>query len=432
MTRQNLKDTIRKQQGMTFKFIKRNGEFIHTMCDGELLYQAGMTPEHIVGKGLYDIYPENVANNKIRYYERAWEVEENVSYEGKLGDIWYLASLRPIRRGGQIVEVIGSCVDITQRKVLEEEIKISEYKYRLIAENTQDLLAILDSNGIIQYASPSHETVLGYRLFTYEGNSPFDMVHPDDRIQIQKEYQQMVLSKAPRYVEYRCKHANGGWVYLEAFGTPVFGEQGELEHFIVVARDISKRKKAEELLIKTEKHSVVGQLAKGVVHEIRNPLTSIKGFVQLLQKNEYQPFYSDIMMSEIHRLESIVNDFLLLAKTEKNQMRDVDSKNFFDKVVQVYRLKAILKNVKILQEPLLENIFIYCDVDQMKYVFINILQNATEAMPNGGIITIQMVRKDSEFITFRFIDHGQGIPEERMKYIGGPFYSNKEKGTGLG
>ncbi|MEC1759864.1 EAL domain-containing protein [Schinkia azotoformans] len=432
LSRQNLKDTIRKQQGMIFKFVKQNGKFIHTLCDGELLYQAGGTPEHVVGKELHDFLPEKDANNKLHYYERAWEVEENVIYEGKLGDIWYLASLRPIRRGGQVVEVIGSCVDITQRKVLEESLKLSEYKYRLIAENMQDLIGVLDTNGIIQYASPSHKTVLGFSPYVYEGNSAFEQVHPEDIAYIKKQYENMIKTKTSCYVEFRYRHDNGDWVDLEALGTPVLDKQGEVEHIVLVARDISKRKKAEELLLRSEKRSVLGRLAKGVAHEIRNPLTSIKGFVQLLQEEEIHTFYTDIIMAEIHRLEEIVEDFLFLAKTEDNQRKDVDSKNLLDEVVQLYKLKAILKNIEIVQEPVLDSPLINCDVNQMKHVFMNILQNSVEAMPEGGIITIKMFWKDSNHITFRFIDRGNGITEDRMKHIAEPFYSNKEKGTGLG
>ncbi|HSU79471.1 MAG TPA: EAL domain-containing protein, partial [Candidatus Angelobacter sp.] len=106
-TRQELRETIRQQQGMTFKYIKKEGKFIHTLCDGELLYRMGYSSEQILGKELQDFLPHSVARNKRVYYQRAWEGEENVTYEAFQGGIWYLASLRPIRRGGQVVEVIG-------------------------------------------------------------------------------------------------------------------------------------------------------------------------------------------------------------------------------------------------------------------------------------------------------------------------------------
>ncbi|WP_458415134.1 EAL domain-containing protein [Schinkia sp. CFF1] len=206
---------------------------------------------------------------------------------------------------------------------------------------------------------------------------------------------------------------------------------GQVVEVIGSSVEISEFKKTEELLIKAEKLSVAGQLAKGVAHEIRNPLTSIKGFVQLLQKGEYHDFYSDIIMGEIQKLEKIVGDFLLLAHTEKIHLSEVDSKVLLDQVVKFYQ-QSIPDNIHFVQKELLESPFIFCDVDRMKLVFTKILQNAIDAMPNGGIITIQMLLKNPGFITFRFTDQGQGISEDRMKYLGEPFFTNTEKGTGLG
>lgn len=94
-----LRNTIRHQRGMIFKFIELNGKFIHTMCDGELLYRMNKSPEQVVGKEVYDFLPAADAKSKEQYYHRAWNGEE-VIYEGNLNDIWYLASLRPIKNAG--------------------------------------------------------------------------------------------------------------------------------------------------------------------------------------------------------------------------------------------------------------------------------------------------------------------------------------------
>jgi PAS domain S-box-containing protein len=671
-SRQELRDTMRLQQGMIFKYVERNGRFIHTLCDGELLYRIGLSPEKLFGKELYDVLTKDEAERKLQYYKRAWAGEENVTYEGKLNGVWYLASLRPIRKGGQIVEVIVSCVDITERKEseeryqriieyspkgivihrngnilyanpaalkiineeeysgksvftyihpdyhkitlqrasqanageelpiieielirqngeiinaelgsvaipydgesatlaifsditlrkkvekeleeskeryqsllnlspepivvhsqgiiqyinqagvkilgftqpeellgkfildyfhpdsrqkvaeriqrlqqqadrhvepleylmmrsdgtifyvewtaigisyggkpaiqgifrditarkqIEEALRQSEEKYRLIAENMQDLIGVLDTNGVVQYASPSHKTILGFSPEVYEGNAAFNFVYPDDVPPIQKEFADMVATKTSCSVEFRYKHANGGWVYVEAVGTPVLDEKNEVNHLVVVARNISERKKAEELIRKSEKLSVVGQLAAGVAHEIRNPLTSIKGFVQLLQKEVDKPLYTETILSEISRLDEIVKSFLSLAKPQPAFREENDIKIILQEVIRLFESQALLNNVEIVQEPRSDLPIINCDGNQMKQVFINILQNAVEAMPNGGLISIEISRPIHDFITIKFSDQGHGIPEERIKKIGEPFFSTKEKGTGLG
>jgi PAS domain S-box-containing protein len=230
-----------------------------------------------------------------------------------------------------VVEVIGSCVDITERKKVEESLRLSECKYRLITENMQDLIGVLERDGTFRYASPSHEMVLGFPAKVFEGNTIFEFIHSDDIPYIQKQFTQMVSSKTPSQVEFRQHHAQGHWVNVEAQGTPVLGQNGEVEHVVVVARDISERKKAEKLLRKSEKLSVVGKLAAGVAHEIRNPLTSIQGFIRLLQKGEVNPFYFDVILSEIHRLEDIVEAFLTLAKPQTPKMKEIDLKIFYNK-----------------------------------------------------------------------------------------------------
>lgn len=555
--RQELQETMRLQQGMIFKYTECDGKFIHTLCDGELLYRIGLTPEHLIGRELHDVLTNVEAERKLQYYRRAWEGGENVVYEGKLNGIWYLASLRPIRRGGQVVEVIGSCVDISERKKVEQALEESEQryrrlvelspepivvhqkgyiqfanpafvkllrassideligkpvldysppeymglvkqrilelnregisvkpteetiigldgtlinvevtgisfiydgtpsylmmlhdltkrkeqedalrkseeKYRLITENIQDLIGVLDITGVVHYASQSHETVLGFPPYVYEGKSAFDMVHPDDILHIQQQFAKMVLSKKPCFVEFRYKHNNGGWVYVEASGTPVLDEKMKVKHLVVMARDISERKKVEELIRKSEKLSVVGKLAAGVAHEIRNPLTSIKGFIQLLQKGEENPSYYDIIHSEICRLDDIVGGFLTFARLQGPQMNEVDIKVLLEEIIQLFEKQNTFKNVNIVQTYCAESIWVQCDKNQMKQIFINIVKNAVEAMPNGGVLKIHLLKGESESIQIRFVDEGCGISEERMEHIGEPFFSTKEKGTGLG
>lgn len=543
-SRQELSNTVRQQQGMIFKFIKNDGRFIHTLCDGELLYRMNPIPKQVIGKELKDFISANDAEKILPYYRRAWEGEEKVTFEAEHNGIWYFASLRPIRKRGQVVEVIGSCVDITERKESEEryqkvvefspkgivihregiilyanpsalkivkesdlvgksiykylhpsyhevvqkwgsqakvgkklpmfEIKLtrhdekvidtqfgsvvipfggtsailtifsditdrkraeealhqSEEKYRFIAENTQDLIGVLDKNGIVQYASPSHETVLGFPPSMYEGNSAFNLIHPDDLPHIQKQY--AAMGSSPCSVVFRYKHAERGWVLIEAIRTPVLDDQGEIKHFVVVARDISNRKKAEEFIRKSEKLAVVGQLAAGVAHEIRNPLTSIKGFVQLLKKELDRPFYTDIILSEVDKLEDIANRFLSLTKPQTPKLDIMNVKTLLEKVVPLFESQAVLQNIEIVQKYDFDLPPIYCDGDQIKQVCMNILQNSMEAMPNGGMVNIEIIQYNPDSIKLRFMDQGTGIPEERLTKIGEPFFSNKEKGTGLG
>ncbi|MEH7126573.1 PAS domain S-box protein [Bacillus sp. JJ1773] len=429
---QELVETISQQQGMLFKFIKDGDRFIHTLCEGRLLYRMDLSPKRIIGKELRDFLPQLDAEAVIQYYWRAWQGEDHVTYEGVINGVSYMSSLRSIRKKGHVVEIIGSCVDITERKRVEKALKLSEANYRLITENMLDLVGLWDINGRVIYASPSHEKVLGYDPKKYEGVLAFDLVHPEDSLRLYELFFQKISTKSPFQVEFRCENADGDWVYLEAQGTPVIGENDKLEHFVIVGRNISERKKMDEFILRTEKLSLVGQLAAGVAHEIRNPLTSIKGFLQLMQKELHKPNYLEIMLSEIDSIEKIIQEFLSLSKPHASKLAPTDINALLQYVVTLINAHAKLKNIDIVLVSDSELPIIHCDEHQMKQVFVNILQNAVEAMTNGGEIEIQTMRYESDNIRFRFIDQGCGITEDRIKSIGEPFYSTKEKGTGLG
>ncbi|QHW29439.1 PAS domain-containing protein [Paenibacillus rhizovicinus] len=305
-------------------------------------------------------------------------------------------------------------------------------KYRFVAENTQDLVGIVDMEGIVLYASPSHELVLGFPSSEFEGNSAFYFVHPDDLAYVKRQFDDMVTLESKFDFEWRCKKADGSWVYIETRGTPILDENRKVVKCVYGSRDISERKKAEELLLRTEKLSIVSQMAAGVAHEFRNPLTSIKGFAQLLHQGNEKPEYIELILSEVQRLEAILWGFLTLSKPQAPKLKEVDAEVILQQVVLIFSTQSILYNIDIIEEHDSEVPRIYCDENQIMQVFINILQNAVDAMPNGGIIKTQILSHNSEYIKFRFIDQGIGISPERMKSIGEPYYSSKEKGTGLG
>ncbi|WP_160725238.1 EAL domain-containing protein [Bacillus sp. USDA818B3_A] len=429
--KKELQDTVRLQQGMIFKFKRMNGQFIHTLCDGELLYRMGLIPAQVVGKRLDEFFPLEIALRKTVYYQKAWDGDELVHYEGHANGIDYLASLRPIKKGGEIIEVIGSCIDITARKQVENSLRESESKYRLITENMSDILMLLDNNGKILYATPSLGRALGTPARSYEGASAFPLVHPEDRHKVMKQYRQILGRVPSSRIEARFLHSSGNYVLIEGIATPVFGSHGEMEHIIIAGRDITEQKRREEQLAKSEKLAMVGELAAGVVHEIRNPITSIKGFIQLFQQGTHKPEYFNIIFEEFKRLEDILQEFLNLAKPQPSKLERYDLASILQDVVILLRPEANLKNVQIYQEY--DGAFppIMCDRNQVKQVFINIIRNSMEAIVKAGIIQI-VGSLERENVLIKIIDNGMGISEERIKRLGEPFYSNKEKGTGLG
>lgn len=426
-----LNETIHLQQGMIFKFKHEDGRFIHTLSDGELLYRLGLTPSQVVGKELAEFLPEDAVKKKLEYYERAWNGEAYITYENQRNGIHYLTALTPVKHNGEVTEVIGSCVDITERKRVDKALQQSQERYRLIADNMSDLIGILDVNGNSLYASPSHETVLGYPPEFYEGKGAFETVHPDDLAFVQACFKEMVETKHEQKCEVHILHSNGEWKLLEYSGSPVLDENGEIKYFVVVGRDITNKRRAEEQLVKAEKLQLVGELAAGIAHEIRNPIQAIKGFVQLFQEGFIKDEYFPIILNEFNRIEEIIKEFLSLAKKQEMKLSNVEVPILIKEVHTLLESEANLRNVQFSYDIEPDVPRILCDPNHIKQVFINVIKNSIESIESAGLINIR-VNSDQNHLVIKISDNGIGISKERLLRLGEPFFSTKEKGTGLG
>nr|WP_251009630.1 MULTISPECIES: ATP-binding protein [unclassified Bacillus (in: firmicutes)] len=185
-----------------------------------------------------------------------------------------------------------------------------------------------------------------------------------------------------------------------------------------------------------EKLSVVGELAAGIAHEIRNPLTSLKGFAKIVKESVADQKlipYLDIMLDEMDRINQIVNEFMFIAKPNENvHFQYVNFSKLVSDCIHFMEPQANLKSIKVDFEVDRE-IILNCDRNQMKQVLINLLQNAIEATDdNGHFISVRLDEVVGESVMVTIRDKGCGIPESRLKRLFEPFYSTKEKGTGLG
>lgn len=264
------------------------------------------------------------------------------------------------------------------------------------------------------------------------GKSILDIIDPKYEERVQARVQQVKNKKRPlNSIEHRIKRFDGSMFYFEVSSMSIIF--GGKEAVLSIGKDITIRKaKNEQLLQKSEKLAMLGQMAAGIAHEIRNPLTSIQGFIHLLKTNRLNEEYFDIVFSELERINSIVGEFLVLAKPSVVTFVEQDVKVLIKDVVTLINTQSILNNVQIFVDFDNELPLINCEKNQLKQVFLNLLKNSIEAMPNGGCIDVKVKKKEEGKISIQIIDQGIGIPEERLPTLGEPFYTTKEKGTGLG
>ncbi|WNQ12238.1 ATP-binding protein [Paenibacillus aurantius] len=321
---------------------------------------------------------------------------------------------------------------IEEKKVMEKSLEASEAQYRLIAENTSDLILVLDRDQSVSYFSPSHGHVLGYPSLEGVGGEASGLVHPDDRGMFHDMIRRLFEQEDAHTMEIRLRHVEGRWIDFESRCRSVRGEGGRIEHIVIIGRDISERKKAEEFLLQSEKLSVVGQLAAGVAHEIRNPLTTIKGFLQVYKREDQRIQHADLLLSELERIEIITGELLSMAKPQAAQLTSTDIRELIEYTIEFLSPQALMNRIEFIREYKDAAYPILCEKNQLKQVFLNLLKNAIEAMPAGGEIRITLRRTSEEECTVSVEDQGCGIPEELLPRLGQPFYSLKEKGTGLG
>jgi two-component system, sporulation sensor kinase E len=189
----------------------------------------------------------------------------------------------------------------------------------------------------------------------------------------------------------------------------------------------------KDQLAEQKKMSMVGEMAAGFAHEIRNPLQSVRGFIQFLFDEENDPKgYKKIMLDDLDRIKEIVHDFVLATQPPHPKKEKVLVKDLVTKSVQSLQTMAILENIRISIDFADEQSYIYADEIQMKQVFINLLTNSIEAIGTNGNIWIQTRSQANTEFVFCISDNGSGIPISILDSVSHPFFSTKENATGMG
>ena len=196
--------------------------------------------------------------------------------------------------------------------------------------------------------------------------------------------------------------------------------------------DVTERVQLEKEITRLDRLNLVGEMAAGIAHEIRNPMTTVLGFLQLAknQKTPQPEEYINLMIDELHRANGIITEFLTLAKDKANDRRQKDLNSIINTLHPLLRAEALLdsKEVKLQLEdcPLL-----YLDEKEIRQLILNIGLNGLEAMNPGGVLLIRTYIKEKR-VVLDIKDEGPGISKEIINNIGTPFFTTKEKGTGLG
>ncbi|MFC5528819.1 ATP-binding protein [Cohnella yongneupensis] len=328
----------------------------------------------------------------------------------------------------------GNLHQYTSRiKETSEELRSMKEYLESFVGNTSDAIHVIDLAGNVLSVNKAFESMFGWPGAELVGqrldNIPREL-HAEDA-----DIRARVLQGEPVADFETIRYGkNGRPIDLSITVSGIRDEHGAIMAIATISRNITARKQSEEVIRRSEKLGLIGQLAAGVAHEIRNPLTTLHGFVQLMkQKSTLSPAHMDIMMSELDRINFIVSEFLVLSKPQVSRFTPTDLTGIVGDLLLFLDSQANMSNVQFVtafpEEPVPKLI---CEPNQLKQVFLNILKNAMEAMEDGGVIQIEIVHRPNESFIVKVTDEGCGIAPEELRRLGEPFFTKKVTGNGLG
>jgi C4-dicarboxylate-specific signal transduction histidine kinase len=239
-----------------------------------------------------------------------------------------------------------------------------------------------------------------------------------------KELNKVMMERIPVHFEFNST-LNGSWYEIVAYP--------DGDGICALIKDITEKKKYEKELKRLSGLQLIGQMAAGISHEIRNPMTTVRGFLQLLKEaNNFEKYkqYIGIMIEELDRANSIITEFHSMSNTRTSDLQELSLNSILYDITPLIEIDAFNQNkyVKIDTQTIPK---LLLNRNEIRQLIINLYRNGLEAMEEGKTLTIRTY-KENGCVILAFVDQGEGIKPEVLEKLGTPFFTTKEKGTGLG
>ncbi|MEL7563715.1 MAG: PAS domain S-box protein [Dehalobacterium sp.] len=376
--------------------------------------------EQVMDKWMCALKKQDVFHMEFRYLRS----------DGKVS--WVMGQAVPFKgHNYKLLGYIATLSDITERKLSEESLRFSEERfYKAFNANPAAMSISSAISGRIMEVNKSFEYISGYRRDEVIGQTLSELnfyADPEDRIRMRELTKQGPIHN----IEIKMVNKSGQILVglLSAEPVELNGEPCILGMF----NDTTERKQLEKEMARLERLSLVGEMAAGIGHEIRNPLTTVRGFLQLLgEKHEFDRHkqYYELMIEELDRANGIISEFLFLAKDKVVKLK-VQSLNGIIKAMQpLIEADAVItnKNIKLKLQDLVD---LPLNEGEIRQLILNLVRNGLEAMEPGGTLTISTFQEGNK-VTLTIEDQGTGINPDILERMGTPFCTTKDSGTGLG
>ena len=410
-----------------------NGKFLSVNQAG--LRTLGYSLEEILDydlpKVVHPSYLEiclNYFNQKLSGFSETTGPYEVLAVTKGGTNIWIEVSTRIIKKDGIPIGLQGIGRDITERKEMIESIKNQEYEKELIISSISESVVFFDQDMKVRWANemsaqshkiPAHQ-MIGHRCY---------------------ELWKKRISPCPNCAvitalesgEAASSEILDGEKTLQIKAFPVKNEGNNIIGVVEISKDITEQKKMEREMARFERMNLIGEMAAGFGHEIRNPMAVVKGFLQMLyNKKDFKSYlsYFDIMIEEIDRANSIITEYLSLAKDKAADLKVQNLNPIIEALYPLILADAIHEDKSIELE--LEDIpDLAIDKNDIHQLILNLVRNGLEAMENRGVLRLSTYR-DRDNVALAVKDEGKGIDPCILDKLGMPFVTTKENGTGIG
>lgn len=346
---------------------------------------------------------------------------------------WLEEEIKFIATVAQQVEIAIQKTNILiQQKQAQKALRLSEERFSKAFNYSPVSMTMCSLNtGIFIAANESCLKMHGFRKDEFIGKSDLDLklwVDMDERARYLKDIKEkgLVLNHEIR------SYKKSGEIFVAFFSGVVIELYGE-KCILEIKVDITELRQCQREISRLDRLNLIGEMAAGIAHELRNPMTTVRGFLQLLgQKENYLPDkeYFNLMIDELDRANSIITEFLSLAKNKAEDLNKQNLNTIVKVIFPLIQADAMLSG-KFINLDLEEIPDLLVNEKEIRQLILNLVRNALEAMHTGKYITIKTYIDGSE-VVLSIQDQGIGIPSDILDKLGTPFFTTKDNGTGLG
>jgi len=343
--------------------------------------------------------------------------------------------------------LVGGLTDLeaNQRKHLHQSLQSlkeeiasrekAEAQLRVLSsavEQNPVMVVIADTRGRIQYVNSSFTSIVGYSLEDVAGEEIVKILV--DRDKNPEQLSGIIKTGGEWKGEITGLKKNGEYYYANTYLSSLKDSAGRITHVLGIAEDITGEKQMEKDIAKLDRLNLVGEMAAGIGHEIRNPMTTVRGFLQLLGGKEdcqqYRGYY-DLMIEELDRANSIITEYLAMAKDRPVNLKMQNLTNLVKAMIPLLNADA-LNSEKSIEVDLQTVPDLLLDEKEIRQLLLNLARNGLQAMQPKGRLTIRTFLNSDAETVLAVSDQGCGIAPEVLDKIGTPFFTTKDQGTGLG